>query len=209
MFKCTLLFFPIAPQKASMHFQHEVPQHIPEKRYYMDRYATNRSQYLFRGQPGSNPVCWLGDQWQRHPPEQHNTSRLGASLPWGPEKMGEICCWVRAYGWDFCCKITLSMDWISTWYLICVCNLFTFLGVGVGWGEPLLTVSSVETACTEFDSGDISGLVQSLAHDGRPSIKWPLSIMPHLAFKSGCSHSALLTHQCCWMRAIYTQCLWH
>ena len=98
VFKCTLFFFSTTPQKASMHFQHDVPQYIPEKRYYMDRYATNRSQYLFRGQPGSNPVCWLGDQWQRHPPEQHNTSRLGASLPWGPEKMGEICCWVRAYG---------------------------------------------------------------------------------------------------------------
>lgn len=58
------------------------------KRFFKDRYAFNTSQYLFRGQPGSNPVCWIGDQWQRAPPEQHNTSRLGASLPWGIEKQG-------------------------------------------------------------------------------------------------------------------------
>ncbi|KAL8564484.1 hypothetical protein ACOMHN_017626 [Nucella lapillus] len=70
------------------HVPNHVPNHVANKRHTMDRYATNTSQYLFRGQPGSNPVCWVGDQFQRGPPEQHNTSRLGASLPWGPEKMG-------------------------------------------------------------------------------------------------------------------------
>lgn len=74
--------------KSGPHFFLQKPHQVPNKRFYMDRYATNTSQYLFRGQPGSNPVCWVGDQWQREPPAQHNTSRLGASLPWGPEKMG-------------------------------------------------------------------------------------------------------------------------
>ncbi|KAK7093629.1 uncharacterized protein [Littorina saxatilis] len=73
---------------SNAHFFKQIPHNVPNRRFYMDRYATNTSQHQFRGQPGSNPVCWVGDQWQRDPPLQHNTSRLGASLPWGPEKMG-------------------------------------------------------------------------------------------------------------------------
>jgi len=73
---------------SSPHFFKQIPHKLPNKRFFMDRYATNTSQYQFRGQPGSNPVCWLDDKWEREPPQQHNTSRLGASVPWGPEKMG-------------------------------------------------------------------------------------------------------------------------
>lgn len=65
-----------------------IPTDLRNKRFHMDRYGFNTSQYLFRDQPGSNPVCWLGDKWQSEPPEQHNTSRMGASLPWGIEKQG-------------------------------------------------------------------------------------------------------------------------
>ncbi|XP_013090539.2 uncharacterized protein LOC106074335 isoform X2 [Biomphalaria glabrata] len=54
------------------------------------RFATSTSQFLFRDNPPrSNPHCWLDEQWQRDPPEQHNTCRLGASLRWGPSKTGE------------------------------------------------------------------------------------------------------------------------
>ncbi|KAL8571947.1 hypothetical protein ACOMHN_026159 [Nucella lapillus] len=69
-------------------FRLEEEVSIPNKRFYMDRYATGTSQYLLRGQPGSNPWCWIDKQWWRYPPEQHDTSRFGASVPWGPEKMG-------------------------------------------------------------------------------------------------------------------------
>lgn len=77
-------------QKAdsSPYFFLQVPHHVSGKRHCMDRYATNTSQYQFRGQPGSHPHCWLDDQWQRFPPAQHNTARLGASARWGPEKQG-------------------------------------------------------------------------------------------------------------------------
>lgn len=56
----------------------------------MDRYAYCTSQYLFRDNPPfSNPVCWIGDQWQREPPAEYDTCRAGASLRWGPSKTGQ------------------------------------------------------------------------------------------------------------------------
>ncbi|KAK7486084.1 hypothetical protein BaRGS_00022693 [Batillaria attramentaria] len=74
---------------SSPHFFLQIPHYVkPGTHRFMDRYATNTSQYLFRGQPRSHPHCWLDDQWQRFPPAQHNTARLGASLRWGPEKQG-------------------------------------------------------------------------------------------------------------------------
>ncbi|KAH9488019.1 hypothetical protein Btru_067300 [Bulinus truncatus] len=54
------------------------------------RFAASTSQYLFRDNPTrSHPHCWIDEQWQRDPSEQHNTCRLGASLRWGPSKTGE------------------------------------------------------------------------------------------------------------------------
>jgi len=56
----------------------------------IDRYAVNTSQFLFRDNPPKNhPHCWIDQQWQRDPPADHNTSRLGASLRWGPQKTGD------------------------------------------------------------------------------------------------------------------------
>ncbi|BFZ23368.1 hypothetical protein BsWGS_26407 [Bradybaena similaris] len=56
----------------------------------IDRFAYDTSQYLFRDSPvRSNPHCWIGEQWTREPPGQHNASRLGASLSWGPSTTGQ------------------------------------------------------------------------------------------------------------------------
>ncbi|CAG5128832.1 unnamed protein product [Candidula unifasciata] len=56
----------------------------------IDRFAYDTSQYLFRDTPPrSHPHCWIGDQWTREAPGQHNTSRLGSSLSWGLSKTGE------------------------------------------------------------------------------------------------------------------------
>lgn len=78
-------------QRPNRFFMSQKPLVMSKKRYCMDRYATNTSQYLFREQPRSYPKCWIGDLWQQQPSEQHNTCRLGASLRWGPEKNGLIC----------------------------------------------------------------------------------------------------------------------
>ena len=52
--------------------------------------------------------------------------------------------------------------------------------------------------CAEFDSGEISGQVQSLLHTGHPSILWPRSIVLNLDFRvrvllSGATDSAGMT----------------
>jgi len=60
----------------------------PEKGWYLDRYATCTNEHLFRGPSKSMPYCWIDYQWNRFPPELHNTRRLGASERWGPEKNG-------------------------------------------------------------------------------------------------------------------------
>lgn len=64
----------------------------------MKRYATNTSQYLFRDTPPrSNPHCWIDEQWQRDPPEDHNTCRFGVSLRWGPSKTGNYKIYLLSY----------------------------------------------------------------------------------------------------------------
>ncbi|XP_048775347.2 uncharacterized protein LOC125679934 isoform X2 [Ostrea edulis] len=60
----------------------------PEKGWYRDRYATNTNQHLFRGHNQKEPLCWIDAQWQRDPPQLHNTCRHGASERWGPDKVG-------------------------------------------------------------------------------------------------------------------------
>ncbi|XP_071111827.1 uncharacterized protein [Haliotis cracherodii] len=60
----------------------------PNKRYVIDRTATSTNQHLYRGMSLSHPVCWIGEKYNRFPPADHNTARLGASLRWGPEKTG-------------------------------------------------------------------------------------------------------------------------
>ncbi|XP_045161564.1 uncharacterized protein LOC123526468 isoform X1 [Mercenaria mercenaria] len=60
----------------------------PDKGWYRDRYATNTNQYLLRGPPTTHPFCWIDSQWQRDPPEQYNTARLGGTERWGPDKVG-------------------------------------------------------------------------------------------------------------------------
>ncbi|KAJ8320513.1 hypothetical protein KUTeg_002100 [Tegillarca granosa] len=58
----------------------------PEKGWYLDRYATCTNEHMIRGPSKSMPYCWIDYQWNRFPPELHNTCRLGASERWGPEK---------------------------------------------------------------------------------------------------------------------------
>ena len=48
-------------------------------------------------------------------------------------------------------------------------------------------------ACTEFDSGKISGCAQSSAHTGHQSVWWPRLTVLNLAFKNECSCSVPLT----------------
>lgn len=74
----------------------------------IDRYATNTSQFLFReNPPRTYPHCWIDDQWQREPPKQHNTCRLGASLRWGPPKTGiEFESKQFAFCVSFCTNVT-------------------------------------------------------------------------------------------------------
>ncbi|KAL4220785.1 hypothetical protein ACF0H5_019053 [Mactra antiquata] len=60
----------------------------PDKGWHKDRYATNTNQYLLRGTPTTHPYCWIDSQWQRDPPEQYNTARLGGAERWGPDKVG-------------------------------------------------------------------------------------------------------------------------
>lgn len=56
----------------------------------IDRFGVNTSQFLFRDNPPKNhPHCWIDSQYQRHPPVDHDTCRLGASLRWGPQKTGQ------------------------------------------------------------------------------------------------------------------------
>lgn len=80
---------------ATPFFMHEDPLTLAKKNTIIlpapkNRYATCTSQYLFRDTPPrSLPHCWMDEQWQRNPPEQHNTCRLGASLRWGPSKTGQ------------------------------------------------------------------------------------------------------------------------
>ncbi|KAJ8320644.1 hypothetical protein KUTeg_002231 [Tegillarca granosa] len=61
----------------------------PEKGWYLDRYATCTNEHMIRGPSKSMPYCWIDYQWNRFPPELHNTCRLGASERWGPEKNGK------------------------------------------------------------------------------------------------------------------------
>lgn len=61
----------------------------PETGWYRDRYATNTNQHLFRGHNQKEPYCWVDTQWQRDPPQLHNTCRIGASERWGPDKVGK------------------------------------------------------------------------------------------------------------------------
>ena len=62
----------------------------PDKGWYRDRYAVNTNQHLLRGQPQTYPYCWIDTQWKRDAPEMYNTSRLGATEIWGPEKAGRF-----------------------------------------------------------------------------------------------------------------------
>ncbi|XP_052760729.1 uncharacterized protein LOC128203369 isoform X1 [Mya arenaria] len=75
------------PQAFFMTSRQERP--YPDKGWYRDRYATNTNQYLLRGTPTSNPFCWIDTQWQRDPPAQYNTARLGGAERWGPDRVGE------------------------------------------------------------------------------------------------------------------------
>lgn len=74
------------PQAFFMTSRKERP--YPDKGWYRDRYATNTNQYLLRGTPTTHPFCWIDTQWQRDPPEQYNTARLGGAERWGPDKVG-------------------------------------------------------------------------------------------------------------------------
>lgn len=56
--------------------------------------------------------------------------------------------------------------------------------------------------CTEFESADILGRLQSLAHKGHPSMQCPLSVMLILAFKnkwSLCTNYIVSSHAVCLM----------
>jgi len=55
----------------------------------IERTAVNTSQHLFRGPTKNHPQCWIDVPYQRDPPMDHDTCRLGASLRWGPQKTGE------------------------------------------------------------------------------------------------------------------------
>ncbi|XP_041378146.1 uncharacterized protein LOC121390409 [Gigantopelta aegis] len=52
------------------------------------RFSHSANENLFRGRTLSGPVCWIDEQVTTTVPENHNTSRHGASLPWGVEKQG-------------------------------------------------------------------------------------------------------------------------
>ena len=53
-------------------------------------------------------------------------------------------------------------------------------------GEPRFIVSSRRLVeCRQFDSGEISGRAQSLAHNGHPSIWWPRLIVLNFDFREG------------------------
>nr|XP_022339175.1 uncharacterized protein LOC111134453 isoform X1 [Crassostrea virginica] len=76
------------PREAGAFFMTRTQKPYPETGWYRDRYATNTNQHLFRGHNQKEPFCWIDAQWQRDPPQLHNTCRIGASERWGPDKVG-------------------------------------------------------------------------------------------------------------------------
>jgi len=60
----------------------------PETGWHRDRYATRTSGNLLRNTARNTSLCWIDEQWQRQPPQLHNTCRLGATERWGPDKIG-------------------------------------------------------------------------------------------------------------------------
>ncbi|XP_060076133.1 uncharacterized protein LOC132555782 [Ylistrum balloti] len=60
----------------------------PMTGWYRDRYAKDMNQHLVRGISKSQPYCYIDYQWNRSPPDLHNTVRHGAAERWGPDKVG-------------------------------------------------------------------------------------------------------------------------